>query len=460
MPGAPTGQPPMAAHGGYIGAPQQYTQHPAQQPHQHLHGQSPVMGGGHAVPMHDGATDPNAPMYAHGHPHQAHGHAMHQPQLQPHQHAPQPQHYPGDPYGAPQAWAYPTSNGMQYVASGGAAPTPVPALQMLPGGGQHEAAASTRRRVRWETIVPAMAVLFLLVAVGLFVARFDRITGRDGGSDKAASKHVADTGTGTATPTSDATGGDDVQSVLAQARDLQAKGDYTGAADLLHPILEGPNANKDAIALHEQIDADGARLDALMQALPAQRSAKNWKAIAATISQIEMLRPLTPSLVKLRTAARKASKAAAAGPSVQSTIDRARALDRQGKTAQALALVERAMGKRANARLSRLREELAAKVAGPSTAPTSGISGGGNSGSAGRPVAPPSSAGGARPSAPAAMPPANIPSGTVPTPPNVANINTTGATGGGGSTGTMANMPGMEHACATRHGAEEHAGAC
>ncbi len=80
----------------------------------------------------------------------------------------------------PQAWAFQTPHGLQLVQPG-----TVAAMAPTPVEGRHS--HRMRRRVRWETIVPMVAVLCLVASIGFFIHDFDRITGRDTNQESAAS---------------------------------------------------------------------------------------------------------------------------------------------------------------------------------------------------------------------------------------------------------------------------------
>jgi hypothetical protein len=282
MPGAagPDAQ-PMSAHGGTIGMPMQQG-HPDAMPMLH---------GGHA--MH-APQQPVAPQQ----------HLQYQQPMQP-QHA--PMHHGAtamDPYAQPQAWAYQTPNGLQLVQ---------PGAQPAPGVAGTAALPRRARRMKWETIVPGAAVVCLVAAIGLFISDFDRITGRDSiaAQKPASSKVVDDTDAATTS-----TGGtaEDADAVLAEATTLFKQGRFEDAANLVHPMLDVPSPDARLVALHDRIDAAGTRNDALLARAQQQRRAKQWPAVLVTIRQLELLRPLSPSLIKLRAQARRAIAAGSAKP--------------------------------------------------------------------------------------------------------------------------------------------------
>lgn len=220
----------MSAHGGTIGV-----------------AQPQVMSGGMAQPL-------PAPIPMH-----------HAPHMQAQQQLHAPMH---DAYGRPQAWAFPTPNGMQPLQPG--------ATSMAQP--QHGAIGMpTARRMRWETIVPALAVICLVAAIGLFMHDFDRITGRDMKSSNAS----------TTTPSAE--------------QDVEAGGT---APEAVEP------APTDAPMTTAPVTK--ARYDALAARLAKERRAKQWPAVIRTIGQMEQVGPLNRSLVSLRTRARAAMTAARA----------------------------------------------------------------------------------------------------------------------------------------------------
>ncbi len=366
---------PMSAHGGTIGMP-------PQQPGAPMYAQQP------------------APMYAQPAP-QAHAHPMHGGAAMM-----------LDANGQPQAWAFPTPNGLQLVQPGAASMVPHGAMQHagMPG-------APSVRRLRWETIVPALAIVCLIAAIGLFMHDFDRITGRDGAASAAPSakttKPVDDT---PSTPAATV----DVAAVVTKANALFATGNFNAAADLLHPVIDVANPDPAAIALHDKVDAANARNTALLKRLGVERRDQRWTAVIATIGQIEQLRPLDRQLVSLRTRARAAQRA---------------------RTAKAAA--DRAAAKQRAAR--------------PSSAGASG-GGGGRASTGHRGHAMPPAAGGSTGASSNVRPPANVPKGSIPKPPegipNPTGGNP-GVVGGGG--------PAAETMCAVnrapRHNGEDH-GTC
>jgi len=304
-----------------------------------------------------------------------------------------------DPYAQPQAWAFPTPQGMQMVQPG-AAPSMVPGT--LPVGVQ---ATTVGRRVRWETIVPALAVVCLVAAIGLFMHDFDRITGRDAAagtsSEQASDATVADadsaaTGGGTATTPADAS------KVVAQATALFRQGRFDESADLLHPVLDGPSPDPAAVALHDKVDAANTREDALLARLAKERASSKWTAVVVTIGQIERLRPLDARLISLRTRARAAAK-----------------------VARSKAVAARAAAARKNA--------------GPSASGAGGSHAGGTHSPPATGARPPASTG-ATP-----RPPASVPSGSMPPRPDAPNPSpgggaNAGVTGGGApAAGTASN---------------------
>lgn len=307
------------------------------------------------------------------------------------------------PQELPQAWAYQTPHGLQLVQPGAAAYAAQPA-----------SAGEARRRIRWETIVPAMAVTCLIAALGVFIADFPRMTGRDQPSaDAAAARTVetADDASSAPMATSTADAGD-TAGVVEQARGFFEQGRFDDAANLLHPLLDVESPDPAAVTLHDQVDAAAARNRALLGRLSRERSAGRWSAVVGTIGELEGLRPLSKDLVQLRGTARRALR-------VQAIVTKAKGLMARGRNAEALAIVERGLEPGRNRTLEKLREQLSARMAAPAARPSS------MPGS--RPAPPRPGGAAARPSRPA-QPPANVPRGAIPARPDLPN-----PTGGGSS---------------------------
>ena len=414
LPGAPADHgAPMSSHGGTIGMPQP----PMAQPHGHAQQfahQQQSQAHPHAAQHH---APPAAPQFAQ--------HAMQQGMQQaPLQYAAMPSHAPQHPagmphYGAgatapafdpnaqPQAWAFPTPQGLQLVQPGGA-----PAMHAAQGA---PAAARMARRMKWETIVPIAAVLLLVVAIGVFVYDFDRMTGRDGSAPstettKQVDADPAGTSEAAAPPAAETP---DVQATVDQAQALFTQGKFDEAADMLHPVLDGPSPDPAAMALHDKVDSANAREDALLKRLAGERRGKRWTAVVGTIGQIEQLRPLDRQLVSLRSRARAAAKQA---------------------KAKAAAKAEAA--------------KLAAQRAAAAPSTQGGGAAGGHTGHKTPPVA-----GGNMGASTGARPPANVPKGSIPQVPNVPN-----PTGGAGA-GVVGGGQAAETMCdvrAPRHAGEDH----
>jgi hypothetical protein len=276
-----------------------------------------------------------------------------------------------------QAWAYSTPSGLQLVHPG---PTPV----MVDPRSSATTGAGMRRRIRWETIVPMIALTCLVAAVGVLVADFDQITGRDVGAagpqpaaaapapaqaDAASSKKVP-AGTDTASDT------------ISQARSLLAKGRFADARNMLRPLVAMTPPNAQAVKLSASATAAGARNQALLRKLATQRRSSDWSGVIATIGALEQVRPLSIDLKKLRGNAIRAR--------------RAQAVRRKAALQQRVA---------------------AAK------APT-------------RASGPPPAGGQPRPSAGSARPPANVPAGGIPARPDLPN-----PTGGGGGAAAVGGGP-------------------
>ncbi|MCW2927903.1 MAG: hypothetical protein JWM86_1871 [Thermoleophilia bacterium] len=312
LPGSASNQQPqMSAHGGMIGAPQQAD---------FQHGQ--------AMPLVNGTA------------------AAFDPALQ-----------------QAQTWAFPTPHGMQLVQQG--APAHVPMPQHVPGLAGHahpqqyaqqplavvqgaglSIPPATRRRMRWETIVPAAAVACLCAAIWLFISDFDRITGRDS-TGAPASQQVA--GVGSDAATKDAGAGDAAE-IVKEATALYEQGSFDDAANLLHPILDGDSPDPAAVALHDKVDAANERNKALLTRLSAQRRGKQWGGVVATVGLLEQLRPLSPDLVTLRTQATRAI-------GFDRAFRTASTLARQGRSTRALAVIAAALKAGPNARLQALQTQ-------------------------------------------------------------------------------------------------------
>lgn len=352
LPGASAGQaPPMSSHGGMIGVPQQA---------------SPAAHEPAFVQDRYAYATPGAHHAAYGAP------------------APDPMQHPNTMTTAlaaqqPQAWAYPTTNGLQLVQPGGAAPHPgqhAPAIAIARAGRPR-----TRSRIRWETIVPAAAVACLVAAIGVFFHDFDRITGRD---QVAAAAPAAATST---KDTATAAAGDDA-ATIKQARTLMQRGRFGDASNMLAPLVDRPKPSAAAARLKRQVDQRASRNTALLRRLGKERSAKQWSKVIVTVGQLEKLRPLSVDLKRARTSARtnlKQERAAAAA-------------------------------KRRTAALASAR---------PSTG------GGGAPAAGGIPRAT---------TAPASRPPAAVPSGSIPTRPDVPN--STGGSGNVAGGGPQASSGG------------------
>lgn len=271
----------MAAHGGVIGMapPAAHQQPPAGYPLQHSY-----------------LPQPAAPAPPRHH-HHAPLHVQH------------PQH-PGHPQGAavpvatdafsqPQAWSFATPHGMQLV-QGGAPTTPEPTAA---------ARVAASRRIRWETIVPAVAVLCFVAAAALFVADFDRITGKDdsatlssGRAGETASDSAGGGGGAVEAPTAVST--EEARAVLRESGAMFRNGRFAQARVLLDPLVNGDAPSAAAVAMLERIDQAAASNRMLVRQLGRQQQRGQWQAVLGTLDQIEKLRPLGADLQSLRTKAR------------------------------------------------------------------------------------------------------------------------------------------------------------
>lgn len=279
---------------------------PAAQPGQYQYVASegfvqPGAPGGHAQPMSAHAGMIGMPMQP-SHPDampMLHGSARHAVVQQPTSAA---MPAAGAPHAQVQAWAFPTPQGLQLVQPGWNEPASSPAgAAPQPGV----------RRLKWETIVPGAAVTCLIAAVALFVSDFDRITGRDSAAPITASSTKQATASETAPVDARADEGV-TAATLQEATALFEAGRFDQASNMLHPLLDAETPSSEAAALHDRIEVAAQRNDALLAQLQRQRRAGKWTAVIATVGQIEALRPLSPTLVKVRQQARAAIKARAA----------------------------------------------------------------------------------------------------------------------------------------------------
>ncbi|MEO6867474.1 MAG: tetratricopeptide repeat protein, partial [Gaiellales bacterium] len=317
----------------------------------------------------------------------------------------------------PQTWAFPTPQGMQLVYPGAG-------QQLVPGTAPYGAGAGAatalaipaarRHRLRWETIIPGAAIVLFLAAVALFISDFDRITGRDARGDAAKVTAAAAAATPSVAGPAAAS-----SEVLNEAQALFAAGQFEDAANLLFPLLDTTAPDAKATALNDKIEAAATKNARLLKQATKQRKAGAWSELAATIGSLEQLRPLTPSLTKLRATATRNAR-------IDTALARAGALAKQGRTAEAMTVINKALKAGPNRRLSALRSKLKAASARPSKA--AGVAGGGarsERGTAAAPTSPPV-AGGSRPTkapnaTPAIKPPANVPGGSLPKLPSVPN---------------------------------------
>ena len=250
-------------------------------------------------------------------------------------------------------------------------------------------APSGAQRLRWETIIPAMAAVLLLCTVVLFVLKFDAITGRD---------QLAKSTKPAATTKVPAPSAEDQAASLEQARSLTNLGRYDEAKAMVDPLLAVKEPLDGVAALSSQIETSSARNDELLAQLGKQRQAGSWMGVVTTIGQIKALRPLTTDLVTIRNNAQARVNAA------QRTKKRARVAAAARRTAAA---------KRRRAAKARSTQRTAPR---PNTRP------------------------GATRSTSAATPPARVGSGAMPPRPSVAN--TGAAPTGGGVTGTQPAVTG------------------
>ena len=243
LPGAPAEhQQPFAAHGGVIGQ-----------------SASPAAGSTHMLPLLDAGAQ------------HEHGYAVNPP-------APRTQQsimmesLGIDPSAQQQSWAFPTPYGMQLVQPGpGQMHVSAHAAEPAPLHAPVHARAA--RRVRWETIIPAFAVVCLFAAAGLFFSDFDRMTGRSAGASSSAARAAEQNPVSAVDPTAPAT-------------------------------------SQRAAAPSAAVRAAQARRAALLNRMNRARAAGQWTLVIATINTLEQIRPLPRSLVQLRVRARAAYNAA------------------------------------------------------------------------------------------------------------------------------------------------------
>jgi hypothetical protein len=192
----------------------------------------------------------------------------------PYQQAPAPVHATGPDLAdqQPQAWAFPTPHGLRLVQPG-AATNLLAADPSFAAPGAH--AVRTRRRIRWETIVPSVAVLCLLASVCFFIHDFDRMTGR----------HMAKGGAATAAAANGDAG--------------DAKATEPAAAPRATPQVAKP-ATRAGMSPKAK-----ARVQALLQRLRGERARRRWSAAITTLGQLEAVRPLNAAEQAIRTSARQ-----------------------------------------------------------------------------------------------------------------------------------------------------------
>jgi hypothetical protein len=277
-----------------------------------------------------------------------------------------------------------------------------------------------RTRPRWETIIPAAALLIVSIIITIFASDFDRITGRTTATTTvpAASPETA------AAPT-------DADAIVKEAASLVDQGLFAQAITLLTPIGTGMTPNAEAAALLQRATDLEGRDRRLMAALAKQRAARSWPAVISTINLIEQGRPLSSQLVQLRASARSAIV-------VSRAATRARALMRDGRYTQAATVLDAALAQTRSPLLQQLRSQVSAAQSGPakSAAPAARGSSAGGSGTTGarqpaRPPMPPAVAGGGPPQA-ASRPPTAAPTGAQPPRPSLPNPVTTGPSVSGG----------------------------
>jgi hypothetical protein len=238
---------------------------------------SPVMGGG---PAH---------AYAQPMPQQQFPQAQVHPGMAQQQHAPQG-------YGA--QYAYPTPHGMQVVQA--------PAAAMASG--------ETKSRMRWENIVPALALVsFIVLCITLAVTWDDIQAARNG---EPAAKTSTERNAAPSTTSDDAAAddaamdatkelsADEITPLLEKSEEHLAAGRFDDATAVLHPLMAQADDYPAISTLHDRIDAARTKNDELLGTLGRQMQTQKWGLALATLDQIKALRPLTPELRAMKDKAR------------------------------------------------------------------------------------------------------------------------------------------------------------
>jgi len=302
-----------------------------------------------------------------------------------------------------------------------------------------------------------VAVLCLFAAVAVFIADFDRMTGRTGGdtgSQARSAKSEEATSVDATTETAEPTDGADAAQVVAEVSAMMDEGRYDEARVLLAPLLDIAEPDPAVVELSTQLEASAARHTALVQRIDAQKAGKRWSGVIESINQLEELHPIDAAFQQLRVTA-----------GVERAHARATALMKLGRLTAAATVVDAALKQGPSPKLERLRAEIRAKYSAtstPATVPATTMSGGGAHSGGTHPTSPPTP-GGRPASTTGARPPANVPAGALPPRPDAPNP---GATGGGSPTGQPATTgngaaAGTAMVCpaaarTTRHAGEQH----
>ena len=317
---------------------------------------------------------------------------------------------PGSNTAAPQAWAFPTPTGLQLIqhgpskqirpypeGTGPQAPRPAGGAaqpQAPAAGGAH----AVRHRLRWETIVPFVAIMCLVALVSLFITHFDAITGSEPSATSSASSRSAQPAIGAAPRLGTALveAGATPKERIATATRLLRAGSFEEAAATLDPLLAQTTPPPAALRVDARIAASSARNRMLLTRLTRQQAKHDWKGALVTLGQLKRLRPLSAALLA------------------------------DARQARAKLLLAKTRSR------ARVRAAAPARTAAPSTARSQ--------------AAPPS--GGELAATPSSRPPSSVPTGSLPPRPDAPN---TGGGGGGAvaggpgtsGSGDMADMPNM-----------------
>lgn len=282
------------------------------------------------------------------------------------------------------------------------------------GGGMHALNSPAmrivgyRRRIRWENIVPTMAVAAFIIAGVLFSQGFDQIFQRGKYAPAAqVSASAAGASVKKKTPADGAMSSADIALKLDQASQLMQRGDYAAAGMILHPMMELASREPKIGTMHEELDRREALNTTLTAKLERQVASSRWPAALKTLQQIEQLMPLTPQQLELRTTAQTAGATAAAAAAkpkaAEAALAKARRMFANGRKLEARAYLVSTLKQHDTPALRALLAQINASIV-PVTATRTppGVAGAGAGGGGGPATAPPSSSspGGAAPKPP------------------------------------------------------------